>query len=383
MEYERKFEVEDIPADQLTHLAYAFALVKDSGIVDLSDAWADTGKHYPGDPWDEGINMYGHMKKLYQLKKKDRGLKTILPVGGWNNREVFAKIVDCEPCRASFATSAVRLMYDHGFDGLEVDYEFVKEGQQANWIDLLAKIRAQMNIIDPSSPFILSADLPAGPSNYQVLPIKDMLQYLDIWNLMAYDYAGSFSDRAYHASNLIASPNGETEFDTATAIDFYLAQGVPASKLNVGIPLYGHRFLNTDGIGKSFQGVGCSSYGESTCEGGNIDYHELPIGDPNFQVTEDLDLGASYSYNAGSRTLISYDTPKIAEKKAQYIMSKQLGGAMYWDTGMLTKGSDTLIHVVNRVFGNLERSRIVWITLTASSRTFARECRSRDFCGRE
>lgn len=43
-------------------------------------------------------------------------------------------------------------------------------------------------------------------------------------------------------------------------------------------------------------------------------------------------LGASYSYDPAARKLISYDTPEIAQQKAQYILSKGLGGGMWWET---------------------------------------------------
>lgn len=43
----------------------------------------------------------------------------------------------------------------------------------------------------PGYHYLISAAVPAGPSNYEQLHISDMNQYLDMWNLMAYDYSGS------------------------------------------------------------------------------------------------------------------------------------------------------------------------------------------------
>lgn len=43
-------------------------------------------------------------------------------------------------------------------------------------------------------------------------------------------------------------------------------------------------------------------------------------------------IGASYSYNPAARKLISYDTPEVAKQKAQYILNKNLGGGMWWET---------------------------------------------------
>lgn len=101
-----------------------------------------------------------------------------------------------------------------------------------------------------------------GPQNYQKMDLKAMDVYLDFWNLMAYDYAGSWDAKAGHQSNLYPSSSdpSSTPFSSAKAIEYYRNQGISPSKIVLGMPLYGRAFASTNGVGHSFTGTGEGSW---------------------------------------------------------------------------------------------------------------------------
>lgn len=137
-----------IDRDTFSHILYAFANVRaDTGEVFLSDIWADQDIHYPGDSWNEdGTNLYGNFKALYKIKKQHRHLKILLSIGGWTYSPSFHPVVISPASRMKFAESSVKLLEDYGLDGLDVDYEYPTNNEQAQgYVELLKLLREKLD----------------------------------------------------------------------------------------------------------------------------------------------------------------------------------------------------------------------------------------------
>jgi chitinase len=228
-----------------------------------------------------------------------------------------------------------------------VDWEYPQNDTQArDLVLLLAETRKALDAYacehTPGAHYLLTVASPAGPQNYNKMRLADMDKYLDFWNLMAYDYAGSWDTTAGHQANW--SPDAQnstcTPFSTAHALRDYIAAGVPAHKIVVGVPLYGRSFANTSGPGSPYSGQG-----EGSWERGVYDYKALPASGSS--VHADAKVGASWSYDESSRLMVSYDTPDMVRLKARQIKEGGLGGAMYWESSGDRKGDGSLISTVS------------------------------------
>ncbi|KAG8165266.1 hypothetical protein KVR01_005541 [Diaporthe batatas] len=358
--YGRNYQPQDLPANKLSIVLYAFANLRSTGEVYSSDVYSDLQKHYPTDSWNDiGNNAYGCVKQLYIQKKANRQMKVLLSIGGWTYSTNFPAAASTADSRALFASTAVTLMKDWGFDGLDIDWEYPADATQAaNFVALLQTVRKALDDYAaqyaPGYHFLLTIASPAGPQNYNTMQLSAMAQYLDYFNLMAYDYAGGWDSTSGHQANVYpASDSGNAQavkYSTERAVTDYIAAGVPASKIVLGMPLYGRSFEATGGIGQTYTGVGSGSW-----ENGVWDYKVLPKAGAT--VITDQAAGATYSYDSGSKELITYDTPAMVSTKVAYLMSKGLGGSMFWEASGDRNDTGSLLTTSYNALGSLSSSQ--------------------------
>ncbi|KAF4955141.1 hypothetical protein FGADI_4723 [Fusarium gaditjirri] len=293
--------------------------------------------------------------QLFLLKKSNRHLKTLLSIGGWGAGSANLSSAASTPDRrARFASTSVYLMWNWGFDGVDIDWEFpYNEIDAANFVLLLKAIRDELDSYarnyTPGHRFLLSIAAPAAPHHYKKLYLNDMSRIVDQINLMAYDYTGSWDHISGHNANLFPyrrpvtrlNPDYtlEESFVTAINTDYairdYLGAGVPAEKIILGIPVFGRSFEDNLGIGGTFSGVGVGSWGEK----GVWDYKALP---------------------KEGATII------VVQKKAEYVLGHGLGGSMFWEASADKQGDESLIRTSYRTLGSLETTEN-WLDYTNSS----------------
>lgn len=190
-----------------------------------------------------------------------------------------------------------------------VDWEHPSDPHQGqNFLELLAAVRIHL----PDDRYILSAALPAGQWALQNIDLYRAQDYLDLINLMAYDFAGTWSPKAGHHAQLF--PNTNDEASGSAAVDYVISRGFPAQKILLGVPVYGRSFLGAVGPGHTFNGSGGDE--------GTFEYKQLPRQGAE-EIVNTRVVGAFCA--GGDGGFVSYDNPETVKMKANYCKEKGLG----------------------------------------------------------
>lgn len=350
--YGQRYYADDVPGDQLTHLLYAFANLAGGECI-LGDEYADAQFAYFDDASDPrrdafGDPLAGNLAALLRLKERHPHLQTLLSVGGWTWSTGFSDAALTAASRERFVRSCVQMMLRYGFDGLDIDWEFpVTQGEgyfqgraadKQNFTLLLAEFRRQLDAQSAGDgrQYLLTIAAPQVADFWQHIELDLIHPYLDFINLMTYSFHGGWAEITSHHSALYPTslnPDPATrDYNVDGAVRAYLAAGIPADKLVIGVPFYGHGWANVPninfGLYQPFDGLTDGTWG--CC--GLYDYADLAA---NYigRVPQywDAEAQAMWLYDPAQAVLISYEDPQALAAKTAYVRERGLGGIMIWE----------------------------------------------------
>lgn len=164
-----------------------------------------------------------------------------------------------------------------------------------------------------------------------------MSQTMDFINLMAYDMHGTWESSADHLAPLYKRPwetkdNNNIDY----VVKYYLRNGFPASKINLGIPMYGQSWeLASGDVIPPATTNGRAAAGPVTNQAGILAYSEIcnNIRTKGWRTYQDPSyLNGPYAFSPTNPIQwVGYDDVPFVIRKTKYAMSMGLGGVMIWD----------------------------------------------------
>lgn len=317
----------------VTRINFAFANIQD-------------GRMVLGHP-DDAANL----AFLTALRHDNPSITILISVGGWLWSGGFTDAVLTEQSRQTFIQSALDFLRQYHLDGLDIDWEYpglpgaghsFRPEDGKNFNILLKELRAAF---DRESRSHLYLTIAAGAADdfLEHTQMSVAQRYLDTVNLMSYDYyePGSGPLTGHHAP-LFTNPADPIKVSADASVQAFEKAGVPAGKLILGVPFYGHM------------------WGEVPDQNHGLYQPGKPI--PNayapFSQIESTMLNQGYTrywdsvsrvpwlYNPAQHTFVSYEDPQSLTEKCRYISAHKLAGIMFWHYANDDAGS-TLLKTVN------------------------------------
>ena len=253
------------------------------------------------------IDNPSRLKSVVALKKKNRNLQVQLSVGGWGSGN-FSEMAADPAKRKAFAADCKRVVDEYGLDGIDVDWEY--PGSSASGISSSPRDKANYQLLMEDLRAALGKEALltfASPATVGFYELKPLMPYVDFVNVMAYD----LNRPPYHHSSLFRSKlSGDMTADEG--IRAHVSGGVPAEKLVLGVPFYGH--------------------GDKNLYPDFVDYNKLALKD-GLKEMYDEEACVPYYVDADGKLVMTFDNKKSLQKKAEYVNYYGLGGIMFWDAG--------------------------------------------------
>ncbi|MCK8070649.1 glycosyl hydrolase family 18 protein [Vibrio sp. 1CM23M] len=292
--YGRDYTVDNLPADNLTHILYGFipicgpnesvksvggnsynALmtacqgVNDYEVV-IHDPWAAFQKSFPQAGHEYSSPIKGNYAMMMALKQRNPDLKIIPSIGGWTLSDPFFDFTT-KANRDTFVASVKKFLNTWKFyDGVDIDWEYQGGGGAAPelgdpendgpaYIALMAELRAMLDELEAENgrTYELTSAIGVGHDKIEDVNYGDAIQYMDYIFAMTYDFYGGWNNvlghqAALHCGNFMrpgqcdgsgidenGKPYTGPAYTTDNGIQLLLEQGVPANKLVVGAAMYG------------------------------------------------------------------------------------------------------------------------------------------------
>ncbi|EPQ50562.1 glycoside hydrolase family 18 protein [Gloeophyllum trabeum ATCC 11539] len=198
--------------------------------------------------WDSGATSL--LKRLVSAANNSgHGTKVVLSIGGWGGSYWFSNAMSSSSNRTSFVNACVSAVNTYGLAGIDIDWEYPNESgagnpysasDAANLLSFFQQLRSSLG-----SSKIISAAVTQQPwigSNGS--PLSNVSAYASVMtyvNIMNYDVFGASSNPGPNAPlGNLCSTSSQPQASAEAAFSAWTKAGMPASKLLLGLPLYGY-----------------------------------------------------------------------------------------------------------------------------------------------
>lgn len=255
------------------------------------------------------ISDTSKLRVISRLKEENPELKVSLSIAHFRP-EGWSEMAGNKKLRKKFAESCKRIINDYNLDGIDMDWEFptTSNGGLTSSPD------------DAKNYALVAKELRKAIGKDKLITIyshnrgywidfKSMLPYLDYVMVSGYNFG---KPPVAHQSNLYPSDICG-RWSVSRAVQTHIDNGVPRSKIMVGVPFYGW-----------FKQIGKYTYGERP---------NLFKNHPGLEERWDDEAKAPYCVDSEGEFAGAFDDERSIAEKGKFIKENRLAGGFYWHAG--------------------------------------------------
>ena len=368
----------DMPADQYTHINFAFVDMDSNGDLLLPDQDAAFASGVgSGHEW--GSQLGGIIPALAALREKNPNIKTGTSLGGWSKSGDFSKVAADPIKRAKYVKNVMQFLKYTDMDFIDVDWEYPNSVRQPDLVDnkndegtpdagpqdrenYLTLMQDLRNALDKQGAEIgktyeLSTAIHGAKEKLEEhMDVKRLFDIIDFGNVMTYDLHGAWDEKAGHQTALYTNPNDPTSYSIDAVVDYLLGKNVDPKKIVIGAAFYTRGWDTVEKGGDAsrpglFQPASATNKdADGTASKGANNEAPAAIGDggrmsgvwsyrsidklkaqmPDLKEYWDEEAQAPFMYSESTKDFYTFDNVRSVTAKAEYVKKHQLGGMISW-----------------------------------------------------
>ncbi|XP_064456964.1 uncharacterized protein LOC135367604 [Ornithodoros turicata] len=324
------YSVEDIPADQCSHLVYSSATI-DSHTYNVT---------FDGTTFDAN---HANFDSVATLKRKNPSLVLLLRVGRCHdgNDNVFSAMANSSEGRGSFAKSAFAWMERYGFDGIALGWCKPASKDRENLVAVVKELRKELSQVNRKTYILL--EVPVAKELLQTgYNLTELARYVDYFHAKAYSLRGSWLNYTDVHSPLRKRPFEDQALANLNVNEgvYLLAKlGTPREKILLGIPFYGQSYTLANETNHGLKAPlrkdsPLGQPGQYTNHSGILAYFEICKALLEHNLTRQWDSRALCPYAYNGDQWVGYEDEKSIYHKVRLIETKHYGGVAVYTIDM-------------------------------------------------
>lgn len=274
-----------------------------------------------------GLNVLDNINKYIMPEAKKNGNWVVLSIAPESSWSVFSKTQEKINI---FANNIVNIINEYGFDGVDIDWETPKPGEEKQYTNLMKVVyeKVKQNNVN----HLVTTAITGGPWQAQQYDLHNSNQYIDYLNIMTYGMitgGGGYQNALYthtsfhHQEFRVGNTINRVSIDDS--IKIFNDYGFNNNQLIVGVAFYSMKQTRTE-----------TNDTWSAWRSAGSGYYQNMINltnDENYEEFYDERAKVPYIVKKDGTEFFSYDNERSIIDKSSYVKENNLGGIMFWEYG--------------------------------------------------